>query len=121
MIGDALSLVALVRLHDRVETRLRVFGGQQLRVAASARDGLYVADEQHVVDVAAPQQGVAVDVPVVGNLADRGENLAGVDRAGLRWARQVTGRVGHWPTVLGRPAGWKRYWRIVANHGSAHR
>ena len=55
LIGDAAAFVALVRLHDGVETRLRILGLEQLRVAAAGRDRLgNVGDEQHVGGVGAP-------------------------------------------------------------------
>ncbi len=89
LIGDAVAVVALVRLHDRVEPRLRVIGLEELRVAASAGNRFEIANEQHVLDVGAPLQRVGVDVPVVGGFADGSENLRGVECAGRRRRRRT--------------------------------
>ncbi len=80
LIGDAVAVVARLRIHHHVEARLRVLGLQELRVGAAGRDGVEVADQQHVGGVGAPHKLIAVDAPVVGNLADGSKNPGGVER-----------------------------------------
>ena len=59
-----------------------LLGFEHLRVAAAARRSLATSPiEQHFGGIGAPVQDVAVDAPVVGNFADRGEDLRRVDVA----------------------------------------
>ena len=86
LIGDAAAVVALVRLHDGVEARLRVLGLEHLGIGAAGRDRGDVGDEQHRGGVGAPMQRVGVDAPVVGHLADRVEDFGRVDAGPVRCA-----------------------------------
>jgi hypothetical protein len=75
LIGDAVAVVALVRLHDRVEAGLCVVGFEELRIARPVE----IAAMSRMSSTSAalrPKADVAVDAPVVGHLADRGENFA---------------------------------------------
>ena len=95
LIGDAVAVVALVGFGDDVEAGLRVFRFEELRIGAAARNRRDVADQQNLAGIAAPQQFVTVDAPVIGGFADRGENLGGIEMsaaAGRRSARY--GRAG---------------------------
>ena len=94
LIGDAMAFVALVRLHDDVEADLRVLGIEELRKGAAGGDGAAILDQQHVADVVAPGQHIAVEMPLVGNLADRGEDLRRIGRAGRQcWTVNRHGRL----------------------------
>lgn len=79
LISDAVSVVALVRLHDGVEAPLGVFGVENLRIAAAGRNRRGIAHEQHLGGVIAPQHDIGIDAPVVGAFAHCGENLRGVE------------------------------------------
>ena len=81
-VEHALALVALGGLTTASNRSLHIVGLEQLRIAAAGRDRGDVADEQHVEDVGAPDQRVALDVPAVERFADRGENLGGVELGG---------------------------------------
>ena len=95
LIGDAVSVVVLVRLHDGVEPGLCVIGVKELRIAAAGRNRSDVADEQHDGGVGAPNQDVAVEPPLVGYLADGRQNLRGIERRrrARRRARRPRGLV----------------------------
>ena len=110
---DAATLVALVRLHYRIEPSLHVGGVEQLRVAAAGRDRGEILDAQHVEDVRAPDQRVARDVPMVERFTDRGENVAGVEIAGDILAGRHAARLGGRDDRVAR----SRILRTVAAHG----
>ena len=69
LIGDAMAVVALVRLHDRIEAGLRVLGLQKLRVGAAARNRRDIAEQKNLGSITAPEQRVGADAPVVSDLA----------------------------------------------------
>ncbi len=86
LVGDAVTVIALVGLHDDVETRLRIVGIEDLRISAAACGRRNIGNEQHVFDVRASRQGIGIDVPVIGDFTDGNEDACGVDRRGL-WDR----------------------------------
>ena len=79
LIGDAAALSRLSAIDDGVEARLRILGFEDLRVAAAGGNRLHVADQQHLGGIGAPVQDVGVDAPVIGNFADRREDLGQID------------------------------------------
>ena len=83
LIGDAVAVVLFGRVHDGVEARLGVLGVENLRVGVPGRDLGDVGNEQHRGGVGAPLKDIAVDAPVVGDFADRIEDLGRVDGSAI--------------------------------------
>ncbi len=86
LIGDAVAFVAFVRLHDGVEARLRVVrledaGHRRGRSRPPSCRGSAAPRRR-----SRPRQDIGVDAPVVGDLADRSEDLRGVERTAGRGA-----------------------------------
>jgi hypothetical protein len=88
-------------------------GVEQLRVAAAGRDRGDVGEAQHVEDVRAPDQRVALDVPMIERRAHRGENVGGVELGGdVRAWRGAVRRSGRHDRFAGA-----RIVRTVSAHG----
>ncbi len=87
LVGNAMAVVAFAGFGHRVEACLGIFRVEEFREAGAARDCGAIADQQHVSGVFAPPQGIAGDVPFIGNLADRAEDRRGIGRAGRSCGR----------------------------------
>src|SRR5262249_35647111 len=66
--------------HDRVVTGRSAGGIDQAGIAPAFGEYRGIVDAEHLADIAAPDDGVAVDPPLVWHLSDRGEYPVGVKR-----------------------------------------
>jgi hypothetical protein len=82
LIGDAAAFVALVGFGDDVEAGLRVLRFEELRIGPPAGNSRNVRDQQNFAGIAAPEQFVAANAPVVGDFADGGEDFGGIKMRG---------------------------------------
>src|SRR3984885_3846906 len=77
-IENAVPLVALLRLKYRVETVYSAIGVDELCVTAAGRYFPSVRAE-NLTGIVAPDEVVAADVPDIGRLADRREDVGGTE------------------------------------------
>ena len=82
LIGNAGALVAMRRLHHRINAGERGGRIEQLGVGAAVGDCGRVTDHQHAGGVRAPGQRIALDRPRIRDLADRGHDLRRIERPG---------------------------------------
>ena len=78
----AVAAVAARGLVDGIEAALPAFGVGAAREGIAAGDVADVGDAEHRRGIAAPDQGIGVEPPFIGDLTDRLENLGGVGDAG---------------------------------------
>ena len=78
LIGNAVAGIMLTGLLERIYPALAAFVIDMLGVGLAARDLSRIGQAEDRCGIAAPGQGVAVEAPFIGDIADRAENLRGV-------------------------------------------
>jgi len=90
-VGHAGALVGGLAAQDRLVPGLAAAGIDHERKAGAGGEPRPVGDAEHLGRVRAPGEGVARQIPVVDDLADRGQHLARIERAVAR----IEGCLGH--------------------------